>query len=62
MAVTMTTIRLDVGLADEAVRVLGAKFRTDAVHIALREIVAIKSFKTLMKKNSGKLKVAGLDD
>ena len=38
MAVTMTTIRLDTDLADEAVKVLGAKSRTDAVHIALREI------------------------
>ena len=55
MAVTMTTIRLDTDLADEAVKVLGAKSRTDAVHIALREIVALKLFKKLMKKNEGKL-------
>ena len=60
MAVTMTSIRLDTDLADEAVRVLKAKSRTDAVHIALREIVALKRFKTLMKKNSGKLKFSGL--
>jgi Arc/MetJ family transcription regulator len=42
MAVTMTTIRLDTDLADEAVKVLGAKSRSDAVHTALREIVALK--------------------
>jgi len=62
MTVTMTSIRLDTDLADEAVKVLGAKSRTDAVHIALREIVALKRFKALMKKNSGKLKFSGLDE
>jgi len=62
MAVTMTSIRLDTGLADEAVKVLGAKSRTEAVHVALREIVALKRFKDLMKKNAGKLKFAGSDE
>ena len=62
MAVTMTSTRLDTDLADEAVRVLKAKSRTDAVHIALREIVALTRFKALMKKNRGKLKFPGLDE
>jgi Arc/MetJ family transcription regulator len=62
MAVTMTSIRLDTDLADEAVKVLKAKSRTDAVHIALREIVGLKRFKKLMKKNSGRLKFSGLDE
>ncbi len=59
MAVIMTSIRLDTDLADEAVKVLGAKSRTEAVHVALREVVALKRFKTLMKKNAGKLKFSG---
>jgi Arc/MetJ family transcription regulator len=59
MAVTMTSIRLDTQLADEAAKVLGAKSRTEAVHTALREIVALRRFKSLMKKNAGKLKFAG---
>jgi Arc/MetJ family transcription regulator len=58
MAVTLTSIRLDTHLADEAVNVLGAKSRTEAVHVALREIVALKRFKNLMKKNAGKLSFA----
>jgi len=62
MAVTMTSIRLDTDLADEAVKVLKAKSRTDAVHIALREIVALKRFKQLMKKNEGKLSFKGYID
>ena len=62
MAVTMTSIRLDTDLADEAVKVLGAKSRTEAVHVALREIVARKRFKDLMKKNAGKLKFAASDE
>ena len=62
MAITMTSIRLDTDLADEAVKVLGAKSRTEAVHVALREIVALKRFKDLMKKNAGKLKFAGSDE
>jgi len=55
MATTMTSIRLDTELADEAVKVLGVKSRTEAVHVALREIVALKRFRELMKKNAGKL-------
>lgn len=59
MAVIMTSIRLDTQLADEAVKILGVKSRTDAVHTALREIVALRRFKKLMKKNAGKLQFAG---
>ena len=56
MASVMTSIRLDTRLADEAVKLLGVKNRTEAVHTALREIVALKKFQRLMKKNAGKLK------
>ena len=59
MAVTMTSIRLDTQLADEAARILGVKSRTEAVHTALREIVAQRRFKKLMKKHAGKLQFAG---
>ena len=62
MAVSMTSIRLDTQLADEAVKVLGAKSRTDAIHIALREIVALKRFKKLMKKYEGKALFKGYVD
>lgn len=55
MAVTLTSIRLDTRLADEAARVLGVKSRTEAVHLALKEIVALKKFKSLMVKHGGKL-------
>jgi len=59
MAVTMTSIRLDTRLADKAAKALGAKSRTEAIHMALREVVALKKFKALMKKNEGKLKFEG---
>ena len=55
MSVSMTSIRLDTHLADEAAQILGVKSRTEAVHMALREIVALKKFKSLMAKNAGKL-------
>lgn len=55
MITTMTSIRLDTHLADEAAEILGVKSRTEAVHLALREIVALKKFKNLMAKNAGKL-------
>jgi len=58
MAVTLTSIRLDTHLADEAAKVLGVKSRTEAVHVALREIVALQRFKDLMRKNAGKLSFA----
>ena len=59
MPVTMTSIRLDTHLADEAAKVLGVKSRTEAVHSALREIVALKRFKKLMSKHAGKLSFSG---
>ena len=46
-------------VADEAAKILGVKSRTEAVRIALREIVALKRFKNLMKKNAGKLSFDG---
>ena len=52
----LTSIRLDTKLADQAARVLKAKSRTEAVHMALREVVALGEFKKLMKKNAGKLR------
>jgi Arc/MetJ family transcription regulator len=59
MAATLTSIRLDTHLADEAAKILGVKSRTKAVHVALREIVALKRFKELMRKHAGKLSFAG---
>jgi Arc/MetJ family transcription regulator len=59
MAVKMTSIRLDTQLADEAAKILEVKSRTEAVHVALREIVALRRFKDLMKKNAGKLSFDG---
>ncbi len=59
MAATLTSIRLDTQLADEAAKVLRVKSRTEAVHVALREIVALKRFKRLMTKHAAKLAFAG---
>jgi hypothetical protein len=59
MAATLTSIRLDTHLADEAAKVLGVKSRTQAAHVALKEIMALKRFKDLMRKNAGKLPFAG---
>lgn len=62
MANAMTSIRLDIHLADEAAQILGVKSRTEAVHVALREIVALKKFKNLMSKHAGKLAFDGLGE
>jgi Arc/MetJ family transcription regulator len=59
MAVTMTSIRLDTNLADEAAKILGVKSRTEAIHVALSEIVALKRFQKLMNRQSGKLSFDG---
>jgi Arc/MetJ family transcription regulator len=59
MAVRVTSIRLDTDLADEAAKVLGVKSRTEAVHVVLKEIVTLKRFQDLMRKNAGKLRFAG---
>ena len=62
MASVMTSIRLDTQLADEAAKVLGVETRTEAVHAALREIVALKKFKRLMTKHAGKLRFEALGE
>jgi len=61
MAVTLTSIRLNTKLADEAKRALGVKTRTEAVHVALKEIVRLKDFKRTMKEYGGKLKFENYD-
>jgi Arc/MetJ family transcription regulator len=61
MSTAITSIRLNTKLADEAVRVLGVKTRTEAVHLALQEIVQLRSFKKLMKENEGKLAFANYE-
>ena len=43
-SVKMTSIRLDTKLADDAVRALGARNRSEAVHMALKEVVASSAF------------------
>jgi len=53
------TIKVDVQLVDEAVRILGAKSRSDAVHVALREVVSLPRFKKLMKNHAGKIELTG---
>jgi Arc/MetJ family transcription regulator len=48
--------------ADEAIQVLGVKSMTEAVHTALREIVALGTFRNLMAKHAGKLSFEGYGD
>jgi len=55
-SVRMTSIRLDTKLADDAVKALGARNRSEAVHLALKEVVALNKFKQLMSKHGGKLR------
>lgn len=62
MAVALTSIRLDTHLADEAAKILRVKSRTEAIHFALREVIALERFKALMKKNAGKLQFEALDE
>ena len=62
MPATMTSIRLDTKLADEAAELLGVKSRTEAIHAALREVVALKRLQKLMKKYGGKLSFEALDE
>jgi Arc/MetJ family transcription regulator len=62
MTTAITSIRINTKLADEAVRALGVKSRTEAVHVALQEVVGNRRFKELIRKNQGKLKFAGCDE
>jgi len=54
-----TSVRLDTRLVDKAAKILGVKSRTEAVHIALREIVAMNEFKKMMTSFGGKLRFEG---
>ena len=62
MSVTLTSIRLDTELADEAVKLLGVTSRTDASHKALRELVATLRFKNVLIEYGGKGSFAGVDE
>jgi len=62
MTATLTSIRLDKKLADEAKRALGVKTRTEAVHKALEEIARLHRFKKTMKRYGGKGSFAGSDE
>lgn len=62
MAGTITSIRLDTKLADEAAEALGVKTRTEAVNLALKEIVALKRFKDVLIQYGGKGEFAGSDE
>lgn len=62
MPAKLTSIRLDTHLADEARKLLGVRSRTEAVHTALREVVASRRFKALMRKHAGKLPFAAHGD
>jgi Arc/MetJ family transcription regulator len=55
----LTSIRLDTELAGEAAKIFGVKSRTEAIHLALKEIVALRRFKHLMTKNAGKRRLEG---
>ena len=58
----MTSIRLDLELADKAKRALGAKSRSEAVHRALEEVMHTDRFKRWMLKYGGKGKFEGYVD
>jgi Arc/MetJ family transcription regulator len=58
---TVTSIRLDKKLADQAAKAYGVKTRTEAVHLALLEVVRLRDFKKLMKEYGGKLKFENYD-
>lgn len=47
---------------EEAATILGVKSRTKAIHVALREIVALQRFKNLMKKHAGELSFDAYDE
>ena len=61
MGATLTSIRLDKKLADKAARILGSRSRTEAVHMALEEVVRLKEFKDVLKKHEGKLAFANFE-
>lgn len=58
----MTSIRLNTKLADEAVRLMGVKSRTEAIHTALEEVVAAMRFKKMVKRYAGKGEFANADE
>ena len=55
-AVRTIAKRLDMRLANDAVKTLSAKTRSEAVHTALQEAVATRRFIDLILKHGGKLK------
>jgi len=59
MPAATTSIRLDSDLGEEAVKVLRVKFRTEAVHVALREIVSSQAICKIDEEERGEALVRG---
>ena len=62
MSTTLTSMRLDLKLLDEVTEILGAKTRTDAIHLLLKETAATKRYKELLLKHGGKHTFEGVDE
>lgn len=58
MTARRTSVRVDAHLVDEARKLLNVRSRTEAIHTALREVVATRRFRALMRKHAGKLSFA----
>jgi hypothetical protein len=57
-----TSIRLNTKLADEAMKLMGAKSRTEVIHMALEWATDTQRFQKLMDEYGGKLKFEGVDE
>jgi hypothetical protein len=62
MSTTLTSMRLNTKLADEAAKALGVKTRTEAIHKALERAVRTEKAKAIMRKYQGKLSFPGYDE
>ena len=62
MATSRTSIRLNKQPADETVKELGLKSRTEAGHMVVKELEALRKFKNLMAKYSGRLSFEALGE
>src|ERR1700721_2399780 len=55
-------VRVDTELAGEAMKLMGAKSRTEVIHMALEWATDTQRFQKLMDEYGGKLKFEGVDE
>ena len=58
----IVSMRLDLKLVDKVKKLLGTKDRTETIEVALEKIAEQEKFHKFLRRTSGKVELAGLNE